>query len=108
MAVPTNPEPHYAQIIHRDKINTIEIYEKDESKENAVWNQENTRIVRDGDEVHVYGVAMRSKFIFDAEGRTSGCGDGERRGSRLLPYYEHRLGRRHHPWIRYFGIRLEL
>lgn len=67
MAVPTDPEPHYAQIIHRDKINTIEIYEKDESKENAVWNQEDTRIVRDGDEVHVYGVAMRSKFIFDAE-----------------------------------------
>ncbi len=67
MAVPTDPEPHYAQIIHRDKINTIEIYEKDESNENAVWNQEDTRIVRDGDEVHVYGVAMRSKFIFDAE-----------------------------------------
>ncbi|WP_338379159.1 cupredoxin domain-containing protein, partial [Enterococcus faecium] len=34
---------------------------------NAVYNQEETRIERKGDEVHVYGIAMRSKFIFDAK-----------------------------------------
>src|SRR5699024_6748014 len=67
MAVPVDPEPHYAQIVHRDKIDPIKIYEKDEDREDSVWNQEDAHIVRDGDEVHVYGIAMRSRFIFDAE-----------------------------------------
>lgn len=65
MAVPVDPEPHYAQIIHRDKIDPIKIYEKDEDRENSVWKQEDARVERKGDEVHVYGIAMRSKFIFD-------------------------------------------
>src|SRR5690625_2587041 len=67
MAVPVDPEPHYAQIIHRDKIKPTKIYEKDEERENSVWSQEDTRIERKGDEVHVYGIAMRSRFIFDAK-----------------------------------------
>ncbi|UII56557.1 Sec-dependent nitrous-oxide reductase [Cytobacillus spongiae] len=65
--VPVDPEPHYAQTIHRDKIKTLKIYEKDEKRKNSVWNQEDTRIERKGNEVHVYGIAMRSKFIFDAK-----------------------------------------
>ena len=64
-SAPTNPEPHYAQMIKADKINTIEVYEKDESNPAAVYKQEDTRIERKGNEVHVYGIAMRSKFIFD-------------------------------------------
>lgn len=66
MAVPVDPEPHYAQIIHRDKIKTIKIYEKDENRKNSVWKKDDARIERKGNEVHVYGIAMRSKFIFDA------------------------------------------
>ena len=66
MAVPVDPEPHYAQIIHRDKIKPIKIYEKDEDRKNSVWKAEDARIERKGNEVHVYGIAMRSKFIFDA------------------------------------------
>ena len=64
---PTQPEPHYAQIIAADKINPVKVYEKDENRENAVWRKEDARIERDGDEVHVYGIAMRSQFVFDAD-----------------------------------------
>lgn len=66
---PVDPEPHYAQTIHRDKIKAIPIYPKDEKRENSVWKQEDTRIERKGNEVHVYGVAMRSKFVFDAKAK---------------------------------------
>jgi len=66
-SAPVNPEPHYAQLVKADKIKTISIYDKDESNPNAVYNQEDTRIERKGNEVHVYGIAMRSKFIFDAK-----------------------------------------
>src|SRR5690625_6372561 len=69
MAVPVDPEPHYAQIIHKDKLDPIRLYEKEEERENAVWEQEDARIERDGDEVHVYGVAFRSRFIFDADSK---------------------------------------
>ncbi|MCM3123664.1 MULTISPECIES: Sec-dependent nitrous-oxide reductase [Bacillaceae] len=66
---PVDPEPHYAQTIHRDKIKTLKIYEKDVNRENSVWKQEDTRIERKGNEVHVYGIAMRSKFVFDAKAK---------------------------------------
>lgn len=66
-SAPVDPEPHYAQIIKADKLNPIEVYEKDESNPDAVYSQEDTRIERNGNEVHVYGIAMRSKFIFDAK-----------------------------------------
>jgi len=66
-SAPVNPEPHYAQIIKADKLNPITVYPKDETRPNAVWKQEDTRIERKGNEVHVYGIAMRSKFIFDAK-----------------------------------------
>ncbi|MFJ5759475.1 Sec-dependent nitrous-oxide reductase [Neobacillus sp. NPDC093182] len=66
---PVNPEPHYAQIIKADKIKTIEVYKKDESNKLATYKQEDAKIVRNGNEVHVYGIAMRSKFIFDAKAK---------------------------------------
>ncbi|WP_102345060.1 Sec-dependent nitrous-oxide reductase [Bacillus sp. Marseille-P3661] len=67
MSAPVNPEPHYAQMIKADKIKTFEVYEKDESNPHAVYSQDQTRIERNGNEVTVYGIAMRSKFIFDSK-----------------------------------------
>ncbi|MFT9846789.1 Sec-dependent nitrous-oxide reductase [Aneurinibacillus sp. REN35] len=64
-SAPVDPEPHYAQMIKADKIKTIEVYPKDETNPDAVYQQKNARIERKGNEVHVYGIAMRSKFIFD-------------------------------------------
>src|SRR5699024_693923 len=65
MAAPVDPEPHYAQMISADKLDPIRLYEKDEDRENSVWDQEDARIERDGDEVDVYGTAFRSRFVFD-------------------------------------------
>lgn len=64
---PVDPEPHYAQMIKADKIKTITVYPKDEKRPHSVWKKEDARIERKGNEVHVYGIAMRSKFIFDAK-----------------------------------------
>lgn len=64
---PVDPEPHYAQIVHRDKINPIKVYEKDEDREDSVWSPDDAHIERKGNEVHVYGIAMRSKYVFDAK-----------------------------------------
>src|SRR5690625_7995302 len=66
MAAPVDPEPHYAQMIKADKLDPIRIYEKDENREDAVWEQEEARVERNGDEVDVYGVAFRSRFVLDA------------------------------------------
>ncbi len=66
-SAPVDPEPHYAQIIKADKIKTIPIYDIDKENPNAVTSNEDTRIERKGNEVHVYGTAMRSKFTFDAK-----------------------------------------
>lgn len=68
-SAPVNPEPHYAQMIKADKIKTISVYPKEEKNKDAVYKQEDTRIERKGNEVHVYGIAMRSKFIFDAKAK---------------------------------------
>ncbi|NMD72339.1 Sec-dependent nitrous-oxide reductase [Bacillus sp. DNRA2] len=68
-SAPVDPEPHYAQMIKADKIKTITVYPKNEKNNLAVYKQEDTRIERKGNEVHVYGIAMRSKFIFDAKAK---------------------------------------
>lgn len=65
LTVPVDPEPHYSQMIKADKIKTKVIYDKDENRPNSVWKAEDARIERKGNEVHVYGIAMRSKYIFD-------------------------------------------
>jgi nitrous-oxide reductase len=68
-SAPVNPEPHYAQMIKADKIKTITVYPKDEKNPNAVYEQDQTKIVRNGNKVDVYGIAMRSKFIFDSKAK---------------------------------------
>ncbi|MBO0958524.1 Sec-dependent nitrous-oxide reductase [Neobacillus sp. MM2021_6] len=68
-SAPVDPEPHYAQMIKADKIKTIEVYPKDPENKDAVYKQGDTKIVRKGNEVHVYGIAMRSRFIFDSKAK---------------------------------------
>ena len=68
-SVPVDPEPHYAQMIKADKIKTINVYPKDSKNKDAVYTQKDTKIVRKGNEVHVYGIAMRSRFVFDSKAK---------------------------------------
>jgi nitrous-oxide reductase len=68
-SAPVDPEPHYAQMIKADKIKTINVYPKDPKNKDAVYKQADTKIVRKGNEVHVYGIAMRSRFVFDAKSK---------------------------------------
>jgi nitrous-oxide reductase len=57
----TEPEPHYAQIIKADKLNPIEVYPKEENKHpKAIWDLKDTKIVRNGKNVEVYMIAVRS------------------------------------------------
>ena len=59
---PVDLEPHYAQIIKADKLTPLDIYAKDESRPNSVWTPEQTRIERNGTDVRVYMLAVRSHF----------------------------------------------
>ncbi len=59
---PVDLEPHYAQIIKADKIQPLDIYPKDESRPNSVWTPNETRIERNGTDVRVYMIAVRSHF----------------------------------------------
>jgi nitrous-oxide reductase len=59
----TEPEPHYSQAIRASKIKPIEVYPKDENKNpNAVWDLKDAKIERNGKEVTVKMVAVRSSF----------------------------------------------
>ena len=59
----TEPEPHYAQIIKADKLNPIEVYPKEENKHpKAIWDIKDAKIVRNGRNVEVYMLAVRSSF----------------------------------------------
>lgn len=59
----TEPEPHYAQIIKADKIKPIEVYPKEENKNPlAVWDVKDAGMTRNGSEVVVKIVAVRSSF----------------------------------------------
>ncbi|MFN4763205.1 Sec-dependent nitrous-oxide reductase [Gillisia sp. Q332] len=65
---PTHGEPHYAAAIHADKVkaNSKKIYRLDENKhENAALNESETRVERNGNEVHVYMTMVRSHFAPD-------------------------------------------
>jgi nitrous-oxide reductase len=59
---PVDLEPHYAQIIKADKLQPLQIYPKDEGRPNSVWTPDQTRIERDGTDVRVYMIAIRSHF----------------------------------------------
>ncbi len=59
----TEPEPHYAQMIKADKLHPIEVYPKDENKNpKAIWDVNDAKVVRNGKNVEVYMVAVRSTF----------------------------------------------
>jgi nitrous-oxide reductase len=57
----TEPEPHYAQAIPREKLHPIEVYPKGESTDPwATWAVTEAGASRDGDRVDVRMVAVRS------------------------------------------------
>lgn len=59
----TEPEPHYAQIIKADKLNPIEVYPKEENKDpHAIWDVKDARVERNGKNVEVYMIAVRSSM----------------------------------------------
>jgi nitrous-oxide reductase len=59
----TEPEPHYAQLIKADKLKPIEVYPKEENKNpNAIWDVKDAGVVRNGTNVTVKMVAVRSSF----------------------------------------------
>lgn len=59
----TEPEPHYAQIIKADKLKPIEIYTKEENKHpKAIWDLKDSKVIRNGKNVEVYAIAVRSSF----------------------------------------------
>ena len=59
----TEPEPHYAQIIKADKLKPIEVYPKEENKNpKAIWDIKDAKITRNGKNVEVQMVAVRSSF----------------------------------------------
>ncbi len=62
----TEPEPHFAQIIKADTVKAIEVYPKEDNKHpQAVWDAKDTGIVRNGNQVEVKMIAIRSRFIPD-------------------------------------------
>ncbi len=65
----TEPEPHYAVIIKADKINTVEVYKKDDpywhKNPDAIWSAEEARFERKGKTVEVWMLAVRSYFAPD-------------------------------------------
>ncbi len=65
----TEPEPHYAVMIHADKIDPIEVYRRDDPEwpqnPDAIWAVEDTRVERRGRTVEVWMLAVRSFFSPD-------------------------------------------
>jgi nitrous-oxide reductase len=57
----TEPEPHYAQMIKADKLHPIEVYPKEENKNPlAIWDVKDAGVTRQGSNVLVKMVAVRS------------------------------------------------
>jgi nitrous-oxide reductase len=57
----TEPEPHYAQIVKADKLHPIEVYAKEENKHPlAVWDVKDAGVTRNGTNVTVKAVLVRS------------------------------------------------
>lgn len=57
----TEPEPHYAQIVKADKLKPIEVYPKEENHHPlAIWDKAQAGVTRNGNEVLVKMVAVRS------------------------------------------------
>jgi nitrous-oxide reductase len=65
---PTTGEPHYAQACPADLIkkNQLKVYQLKENKHPYVARSEKeTKVVREGNNVHVYGTMIRSHFMPD-------------------------------------------
>lgn len=59
----TEPEPHYAQICKADKLLPIEVYPKEENKHpKAIWDIKDAKVTRNGKNVEVQMVGVRSSF----------------------------------------------
>jgi nitrous-oxide reductase len=59
----TEPEPHYAQIIRASRLKPVEIYAKDENKNpNAIWDVKDAKTTRNGNNVVVKMIAVRSNY----------------------------------------------
>lgn len=59
----TEPEPHYSQMIKADKIKPIEVHPKEENKNpNAIWDIKDAKVERNGNNVTVKMIAVRSSF----------------------------------------------
>lgn len=62
----TDPEPHFMQIIKADAVKPIEVYPRAESTHpEAVWSPDETSVTRNGNEVVVKALAIRSRFVPD-------------------------------------------
>ena len=66
---PTAGEPHYAQALPadliKDKQKKVYDLKTENGNPNKVLNEDETRVEREGDEVHVYMSAIRSHFVPD-------------------------------------------
>ncbi len=65
---PTEGEPHYAQAIPADLVreNQVKFYRlEDNNHPDAVKGEDETRVVRDGNEVHIYMSTIRTHFAPD-------------------------------------------
>ncbi|HEX05625.1 MAG TPA: nitrous-oxide reductase, partial [Bacteroidetes bacterium] len=65
----TEPEPHYAVMIKADKLDPIEVYKRDDPNwphnPDAIWSTEEARVERNGRNVEVWMMAVRSFFAPD-------------------------------------------
>jgi len=65
---PSIGEPHYAQAIPAEKLvkNSVKIFKIEENKHpHVTLGEKNSKVVREGNKVHVYMTAMRSHFSPD-------------------------------------------
>lgn len=59
----TEPEPHNAQMILASRLKPIEVYSKEENKNpKAIWDVKDAKVIRNGKNVEVYMLAVRSSF----------------------------------------------
>ncbi|MFP4227885.1 MAG: Sec-dependent nitrous-oxide reductase [Salinivenus sp.] len=62
----TRPEPHFAQAVPADVVDPIEVYKQDDNDHpEATWEQDETGVTRDGNEVEVHMVSQRSQYFPD-------------------------------------------
>ncbi len=65
----TEPEPHYSVMIKADKLDPVEVYKKDDpywpKNPNAIWTPEEARVERNGNNVEIWMLSVRSYFAPD-------------------------------------------